>query len=258
MPLTPATLPSLTLPADALRDALRACLPAASRDATRPSLSGVRVAYTATDRVVHADATDGHRLHTVRISLTGSELSPARDASITLTLAGAETAIRTLAEILREAKPALSAAETAHKKAAKAYKGKAADAPVHRAPMPLVTLDTSGALSVAGVLCGVAAVQTDPDQDLPARATLDRVAALSTAQPAPRVGLCGKYVAEACEAVALFRASGIGLFELRGDLDAIRVSAPDDVRLYRMFLNSETPNSSVTMSFRATIMPARV
>jgi hypothetical protein len=250
MTLTPASLPSIVLPADALRDTLRACLPAASRDATRPSLCGVRVAYAAADRVVHADATDGHRLHTVRISLTGSELSPARDASITLSLAGAETAIRTLAEILRAAKPALSAAEAAQKKAAKAHKGKAADAPVLRSPAPLVTLDTSGALSVGGVLRGVAAVQTDPDQDLPARATLDRVAALSTAQPAPRIGLCGRYVAEACAAVDLFRASGIGLFEVRGELDAVRVSAPDDVRLY--------PGSSATLSFRATIMPARV
>lgn len=250
MPLTPASLPSITLPADALRDALRACLPAASRDETRPSLSGVCVAYAAADRVLYVDATDGHRLHTVRISPTGSELTPARDASITLTLVGAETAIRVLAEILREAKPALSAAEAAHRKARKAHKGKAADAPVHRAPMPLVSLDASGALSVAGVLRGVATVQADPDQDLPARDVLDRVAVLSTAQPAPRIGLCGRYVAEACEAVELFRASGIGLFEIRGDLDAIRVSAPDDVRLY--------PHSSVTLSFCATIMPARV
>lgn len=249
MTLTPASLPSLTLPADALRDALRACLPAASRDTTRPSLSGVR-AYTAADRVIYVDATDGHRLHTVRISLTGSELSPARDASITLTLAGAETAIRVLTEILRGVALTLAAAEKAHAKAVKAHKGKAADAPVLRSPAPFVTLDTSGALSVAGVPRGVAAVQTDPDQDLPPRATLDRAAALSTAQPAPRVGLCGRYVAEACKAVDLFRASGIGLFEVRGELDAIRVSAPDDVRLYTL--------GSATLSFRATIMPARV
>jgi hypothetical protein len=250
MTLTPASLPALTLPADALRDALRACLPASSRDATRSHLTGVRLAYTAADRVIHADATDGHRLHTVRISLTGSDLTPARDAAITLTLAGAETAIRTLTEILRGVALTLAAAEKAHAKAVKAHKGKAADAPVLRSPVPLVTLDTSGALSVAGVPRGVATVQPDPDQDLPARATLDRVAALSTVQPAPRIGLCGKYVAEACKAVDLFRASGIGLFELRGELDAIRVSAPDDLRLY--------PNSSVTLTFRATIMPARV
>ena len=92
---------SITLPADALRDALRACRPAASSDETRANLCGVRV--SAVDGVVYVDATDGHRLHTVTVSLTGPARDACADASITLTLAGADTAIRVLAEVLREA-----------------------------------------------------------------------------------------------------------------------------------------------------------
>jgi hypothetical protein len=243
MTLTPA---SIVLPADALRDALRACRPAVSSDDTRPTLAAVRVSAAA--GIVWIDATDGHRLHTVSVSMTDA----ARDASISLSPAGVDTAIRVLAEVLREAKPACAAAEKAHARAKRAYAGPAKNEPVLRLPVPLVALDASGGLTVNGTLRGVAPVARDAD--IPKRDVLDRVAELTGANPVARIGFDAKYLTEALDAVALFSATRASIVEIRGDFDPVRVSAADDLRRY----THDGREGSAVLSYRATVMPMRL
>lgn len=243
---------SITLPADALRDALRACRPAASTDETRANLCAVRVSCTSAG-IAYVDATDGHRLHTVTVHLVG----PARDASscaasISLTPAGADAAIRALTEVLREAKPACAAAEKAHRSAVRAYAGPAKNEPVLRLPMPLVTLDASGGLTVGGTLTRHAAVARDAD--IPDRVGLERACALREQKPAPRLGVRAKYLSEALDAVPLFSATEAAVVEIRGDFDPMRVSAADDTRLYA----HDGREGAAVLSYRATVMPMRL
>jgi len=247
----PVSAPAfLVLPADALRDALRACRPAVSSDDARPALAAVRV--SASDGIVYVDATDGHRLHAVRATLTGPARDACADASVSLTPAGVDTAIRVLGEVMREVKSACAAAEKAHTKAVRAYAGPAKNEPVLRLPIPLVALDASGGLTVGGTLRGVAPVARDAD--IPKRDVLDRVAELTAAKPVARIGFDSKYLTEALDAVALFSATRASIVEIRGDFDPVRVSAADDLRLY----THDGREGSADLSYRATVMPMRL
>ena len=245
----PASLPSIALPADLLRDALRAVEPASSTDSTRPHLCGVRLAVYA-DGALEVAATDGHRLHVAHVAVRGGlAAGVATLTEITLTPAGAWAATKVAADAAKGAADAAKAAEAAHRKATKAHKGTSATAPVLRLPMPVVALASDGTLTVGGRLRGVAEVARDAD--LPAREILAKVAKLANCTPEPLVGVSPAYMVDALEAARLITGpiGGVHL-SVRGEYDAIRVSSGVRERTYT--------DGEASVELVATVMPMRL
>ena len=82
-----------TLPAGDIRAALRAVLPAASKDKTRPHLAGVLLAFE--ERALEVVATDYHRLHRVTVEWPAAA-EAARPGRLLVPRAAAEGLVKAL------------------------------------------------------------------------------------------------------------------------------------------------------------------
>jgi hypothetical protein len=180
---------SLTSPK--LRFLLRAVLPAASTDSTRPHLASVQI--VARDGWVEATSTDGHRLHRARV-----EWRPvSRDAPEPPPI-GTFLVARSAAEAALKALPAVKRKEIA----------------------PVVTISPTGLETPTGAVRFPAITEQFPDADrvIPAH---------GHTAATPHIGVSPGYVGEAAEACALvcLRPAGLVWHQPESGLDPIKLTA---------------------------------
>ena len=179
---------SLTSPK--LRFLLRAVVPAASTDSTRPHLASVQI--VARDGWIEATTTDGHRLHRARVKwqpVSHDAPEPPPVGTFLVARGTAESAIKAL--------PAVKRGQTA----------------------PVVTIAPTGLETPTGAVRFPAI-----DEQFPAA---DRVIPETRTTPAAAsVGVNPSYVAEAAEACALLGShTAMRWHQSENDLDPIKITA---------------------------------